>query len=148
MDKNILIQNIAMKAEIKDIRSRIKKLERQIGNLDIVSDVVKGSREDYSQGLITVKGFPLPAYKAKTKLLNQQKELLEESEKKLTKLTIEAEEFINGVENSEIRTMFRCYYMDGDNWIKVAHRMNSLFSGKTYTQDSCRMKVERFLEKF
>ena len=41
MDKEVLIQHCEMKAEIKDIRRRKEKLEKEIGRLGIVSDTVK-----------------------------------------------------------------------------------------------------------
>lgn len=40
IDKEVLIQHCEMKAEIKDIRRRKEKLEKEIGRLGIVSDTV------------------------------------------------------------------------------------------------------------
>ena len=44
MDKNILVQYCDMKKEIKDIRARIRKLDKFLDNPPIVSDTVQGSR--------------------------------------------------------------------------------------------------------
>ena len=58
MDKEVLIQHCEMKAEIKDIRRRKEKLEKEIGRLGIVSDTVKGTRLDGTYGSIKITGYP------------------------------------------------------------------------------------------
>ena len=46
MDKLILVQYCDMKEEIKDIRTRIKELDKFLENPPLVSDTVKGTRKD------------------------------------------------------------------------------------------------------
>ena len=148
MDKHILVQYLEMKEEIKDIRSRIKKVEKEIENLETVSDTVRGTRKDGTIGPIKVTGYPTPTYDKKKKLLIRYKEKLEEKEEELLQFTIKAEEYISRIEKSELRIMARLYFVDGFTWVQVAHKMNRMFPNKkiSYTDDSCRMKMNRFLE--
>ena len=61
----------------------------------------------------------------------------------------EAEEYINSIEKSELRMMFRFYYIDGMTWLQVAHKMNQLHPKRrvAYTEDSCRMRNTRFFQE-
>lgn len=162
MDKDILVQYCALQVEIKDIRERIddyerriKKAEKKIDTLHIVSDSVKGTRPDGTYGSIRITGYPTPEYYRLKELLEKTKDELEKCEFQLAakeleflKATNQAEEFIEGIKKSELRTMFRLYYIDGLNWIQVAHRMNWMFPNRQikYTADNCQKKNERFFE--
>ena len=148
MDKQILLQYLEMKEEIKDIRERIKKLEKEISKLEGVADTVKGTRRDGTYGVIKVEGYPVPAYYRKRNLLDRYKQKLEEREVELIQLTIQAEEFIQTIEKSDLRLMARLYFVDGYSWVKVAHKLNNKFPhrNKPYTEDGCRMRMNRFLE--
>ena len=50
---------------------------------------------------------------------------------------------------SDLRQMFRFYYIDDMTWRRVATNMNKRFPNKEtpYTEDSCRKRHDRFLEK-
>lgn len=63
---------------------------------------------------------------------------------------IQVEEYIGQIKKSEIRMILRFYYIDDLSWVQVSHRMNEVFpkKRKTYTEDSCRCKHNRYLEKF
>ena len=151
MDRSILMQYAEMKEEIKDLRRRIKRLEDQIRNIEeegTVSDVVSGGLGGSQH--FTVKGFPIPEYHHKKSLLMQRKVKLEQKETELLELAGQVEEYINSIESSELRMMFRYYYLDGLTWAAVAIRMNNHFPKRRikYTADSCRKKNIRFFEKF
>ena len=149
MDKNTLIQCREMNEEIKDIHNRINAIERSIHRLSIVSDSVKGTREDGTYGSIRITGYPIPKRYLKEKALKQYQAKLEVMEARLLELTIQAEEFIESIEKSELRIMFRLYYLDGLTWVQVAHRMNKMLPGRRvkFTEDSCRMRNARFFEE-
>ena len=74
---------------------------------------------------------------------------MERKETELLELTCQAEEYIESIEKADIRIMFRLYYLDGYPWVKVAETMNQMFPKKkvSYTEDSCRMRNNRFFEK-
>ena len=150
MDKNVLIQYVDMVGEIKDLRRRIHELEKQIDRIKeegAVKDTVSGGMGGTQH--FVVEGFPVPEYNRKMMLLRSRKAMLEEKEAELLELTNQAEEYISSIEKSELRIMFRLYYIDGLTWIQVAHRMNRMFPKrrKAYTEDSCRMRNTRFFEE-
>lgn len=148
MDKEVLVQYAEMMEEIKDIRARIGRLEKQIKNLGIVSDSVKGTRADGTYGSIRITGYPTPEYYRKTAAVERLKRILDQKEAELLELTCKAEEYIESLDRSEVRIMFRLYYIDGMPWWKVANRLNQMFPRrrKGFTEDSCRMRNNRFFE--
>lgn len=149
LDKHILSQYLEMKAEIKDIRERIKKVEREIEKLEVVSDTVRGTRKDGTIGTIKVTGYPVPTYYKKKQLLIKYKEKLREKEEELFKFIIQVEEYISKIEKSELRIMARLYFIDGFTWVQVAHRLNSIYPErrKEFTDESCRKRMARVLAK-
>ncbi|MDO4453632.1 MAG: hypothetical protein Q4B90_03970 [Eubacteriales bacterium] len=78
--------------------------------------------------------------------LKQLKRRSEMTEIELLETIIEAEELIETIESSELRIMFRLYYIDDLTWVQTAHAMNNMFKNRVYTKDSCRMKNERFFK--
>ena len=149
MDKEVLIQYYEMKEEIKDIRRRIQKLDRFLEEPHQVSDTVKGTRRDGTIGSIKVTGYPVPEYYRKQRLRERYRQLLERKEAELLELTCQAEEYIQSIPKSEVRTMFRLYYIDGLPWWKVAQAMNRMFPKRRvkFTEDSCWQRNKRFFEE-
>ncbi len=149
MDKEILVQYCEMKEEIKDLRKRIQKLDRFLEHPPIVSDIVRGTRRDGTTGPIKVTGIPEPEFYRKQGIRERYKELLELKEAELLELTCQVEEYIESIDKADLRIMFRLYYIDGQPWVKVAEAMNRMFPKKKipYTEDSCRMRNNRFFEK-
>lgn len=152
MNKMILIEYADMKEEIKDLRKRIQKLEREIGKLEdsIVTDSVsRGKKGKKSLGTVKISGVPDGILQRKHLALDARRALLQEREAKLLELMNEAEEYINSIEKSELRKMFELYYIDDLTWYQVAQKMNEMHPKRKikYTEDSCRMKHNRFLEE-
>lgn len=147
MDKRILIEYCDMKAEIKYLRGLISQTEKRLERIEEeeVSDVVRGGMGGIQHFKVT--GIPTPEYERTKELLEYRKKRLKLKEIELLELTNQAEEFIESIEKSELRTMFRLYYIEGLTWIEVSMRMNRLFPKRRYTEDSCRMKNNRFFEK-
>lgn len=146
MDKEILVQYCEMREEIKDIRRRKEQLEKQIRNLGIVSDSVKGTRRDGTYGSIKITGYPTPVYYRKKAAAEKLQKILDVKEAELLELMAQAEEYIETIPKSEVRTMFRLYYIDGLPWWKVAQAMNKMFPKRRvkFTEDGCRMRNNRF----
>ena len=148
LDKGILVQYCEMKEEIKDLRRRIMKLDKFLQDPPIVADTVTGSRKDLTIGPIKVTGIPDPIYRRKQAARERYKKLLELKEAELLELTTQAEEYIDSIPKSELRIMFRMYYIDGLTWVQVAHRMNSMFPKRRikYTDDNCWRRNQRYFE--
>ena len=149
MDKKILIQYADMQQEVKDISRRIAEIERRLGSMkgEIVSDTVKGTRKDGTIGPIRITGFPEANYQQQKSSLEKLRRKLKQTEEELLEAMTQTEELIEGIESSELRIMFRLYYMDGLTWVQTAHAMNSMFRKKHYTEDGCRMKNARFFKE-
>lgn len=152
LDKNILIEYADMKEEIKDLRRRIEKNQRELDKLNkmVVTDSVTcGKKGRKPIRTVKIQGKPTMAIVQKQNALKKNIKQLEDLELELLELTSQAEEYIQSIEKSELRIMFRLYYIDDLSWIQVAHKMNEMFPRrkKKYTEDSCRMKNNRFFEK-
>lgn len=148
MDKNILIQYAKMIVEIKDIRKRIDKLQREIDNMSEVIDSVTGTREDGTIGTIRISGFPTEDYYRKRGILERNRLKLQMKEMELLELTNQAEEFIESIDKSELRIMFRLFFIDDLSYPKVAQRMNSMFPKRKtkYTDENVKKKIQRFFQ--
>lgn len=152
MDKNVLIQYVEMKEEIKDLRRQIHENERELAKLEsmIVTDsVTRGKRGKKPLGTVKITGRPTAAISMKQGLLKKRNKKLEVLEIELLELTNQAEEYIETIPKSELRIMFRLYYIDDLTWYQVALKMNQKFPKRRikYTEDNCRMRHNRFLEK-
>lgn len=147
LDKQVLIEYCDMKVEIKELRRLVSMTEdrlRKIENEGMVSDVVSGGMGGIEHFKVT--GFPTPEHAKAARLLKNRRNRLKLKEEELLELTNQAEEFIESIEKSELRTMFRLYYIEGFTWEEVAMRMNRMHPKRSYTGDSCRMKNKRFFE--
>ena len=114
--------------------------------MDSVSCGKKGKKP---LGTVKITGRPVTAISRKESLLNKRIRRLEELEEELLELTIQVDEYIETIEKSELRIIFRLYYIDDLTWYQVALRMNQNFPKRKvkYTEDNCRMRHNRFLEK-
>lgn len=61
-------------------------------------------------------------------------------QKKLEKIMVDLEEYIENIADSEIRRIIRFRYISNLSWNQVARRM-----GPGYMEDACRKKLSRFL---
>ena len=149
MDREVLIQYCEMKEEIKDLRRRIKALDKFLSEPHQVSDTVKGTRRDGTIGSIKVTGYPVPEYYRKKAIRERFKKMLELKEAELLELTCQAEEYIESIEKPELRIMFRLYFIDGLSDAKVAERMNMAFPKRRikYTDENVKKRRQRFFEK-
>lgn len=153
MDRSILEQYCSMKEEAKDLRKRIEQGERYLDKLTetgyIEADVVKGSRSDNTIGHIMVQGKPLPEIERMRSLQKRRNSKLKLMEEELLEKMNEVDDFINSIPQSDLRMIFRYYYLDNMTWAKVAIQMNNIFQNrnKAYTEDGCRMAHNRYIEK-
>lgn len=152
MDRSVLIEYADMKEEIKDLRKRIEADRKALYMLNnmVVGDVVTlGKKGKKPLGTYKVEGQPIKAISRKQKAWERKIALLEQLEADLLEKQNEVEEYIQQIEKSEIRTMFRLYYIDDLPWYKVAIRMNQMFPNRRikYTEDNCKQKHKRYFDK-
>ncbi|WP_270213521.1 hypothetical protein [Dorea formicigenerans] len=151
MDKNVLIQYVEMKEEIKDLRRRIHENERELTKLEnmIVTDsVTKGKRGKKPLGTVKITGRPTVAISMKQSLLKKRNKKLEVLETELLEFTNQAEEYIETIPKSELRIMFRFYFLDGMSYLKVAKQMNRMFPKREvkYTDENVKKRIQRYFE--
>lgn len=144
IEKNVLEQYTSIKKEIADLErmiaesnSKIKKFEKQV-----VSDTVTGTRPDLTIGPIKITGIAQQQIDRENELNRNRIQKMKRFKKKLEKLVAEVEEYIQKIPDSEVRRIARMRYIENLSWRRVAVHM-----GKGYTEDSCRIKMDRFLGK-
>lgn len=152
MDKNILAEYADMKEEIKDLRRRISEDQKKISMLEntVVSDSVTcGKKGKKPIRTVKIKGFPREEIKRRTALLKKRQAKLVMLETDLIEKQLQVEEYIQSIEKSELRIMFRLYYIDSLTWYQVALKMNQIFPKRRvkYTEDNCKQRHKRYLEK-
>ena len=146
MDKDILRQYTDLQQEISDLQRRIDNKTALIAKMEkrgyTVKDAVKGTKANGTIGSIPVEGFPYPDYTRQKSLLRASRLQMQLKLDELLELTNDVEKYIDGIEDSRTRRIFRHRYLDNMTWIQVAHQM-----GKNATPDGCRMTHDRFLEE-
>lgn len=150
--KEALVQYCELREEIKDLRERIERDElrlRRIEEEGVVSDTVRGTKKDGTIGPIKITGFPVPEYSKLKTMLKKRIEKLRITEEELHNAVNQVDDFINAIPKSDLRQMFRFYYIDDFTWEMVAMKMNYLYPNRKieYTKDNCRMRHNRYLEK-
>lgn len=151
MDRSILIEYEAMKEEIKDLRKRIeadkKELDR-LNNTVVVDSVSCGKKGKKPLRTVKIQGKPTAEIARKKVLLKNRQAKLEQLEMELLELTNQVEEYIEQIPKSELRTMFRFYFMDGMTYLKVADQMNKIFPNRPvkYTDENVKKRIQRFFK--
>ena len=152
MDKNILSEYADMKEEIKDLRRRIADDQKRIDQLKrtVVTDSVScGKKGKKPIRIVKIKGFPQVEIERRVALMEKRQAKLQMLETDLIEKQMQAEEYIQTIQKSELRIMFRLYYIDSLTWYQVALKMNQMFPKRRvkYTEDNCKQRHKRYLEK-
>ena len=145
MNKKLLEQIESIRIEKKDLEERIKKLDNM--KIPEVTDSVEGSNRNYPyvKRNFTITGFNNIVYSRNKKNKKKYKKLIKENDYTLEKYLNELEYELKKIEDSEIRQIIRHKYEDDMNYIQIAHEMNKNKTNKSYTADSVRMQLKRFV---
>lgn len=152
MDKTVLEQYIELKEEIKNLQDRKDQDERRLARIEkegVVSDTVKGTRKDGTIGPIKITGYPIPEVDQVKNMIRKRIVKLQILEDELQEAVNAVDDFIEKIPKSDLRQMFRLYYLDDMTWAAVALNMNDRFPKRRikYTEDNCRKRHDRYLEK-
>lgn len=147
MEKHALAQYTELLKEREDIRRRLRRTEARLEKIEadgylVADSVTCGKKGKKSLGVRVVRGTPFPEIRGLHNRLRMQKVQLAKAEKAVADSARAIEEYIQSVTDSRMRRLLRYRYLDGLGWPDVAIRM-----GGRHTADSCRMAVERFLQK-
>lgn len=143
VSKEILTQYSDLQEEVKEVRERIERTEKQIAKIEEegnVIDTVSGGNGGIQH--FKIEGFPYPEYSRKKSLLYVRKATLASLEMELLETLNQVEEFIAGVEDSRIRRIITLRFIENLSWNKVADRI-----GGGNTEDSVKKSFYRFMEK-
>lgn len=142
ISKEILIQYSDLQEEVKEVRERIDKTEKQIAKIEDDGNVVDSVSGGYG-GIqhFKIEGFPYPEYSRKKTLLYARKATLASLEMELMETLNQVEEFIASVEDSRMRRIITLRFIDNLSWNKVADRI-----GGNNTEDSVKKAFYRFME--
>lgn len=151
MDKSVLIEYADMKEEIKDLRRRIDAGKRELNELNnmIVTDSVTcGKKGKKPLRTVKIQGVPRAAITRRQSILDRNIKRMEVLELELLELQGQAEEYIESIEKSELRIMFRLYFIDDISYSKVAMRMNQMFPKRKikYTDENIKKRIQRYFE--
>lgn len=144
MDRSILKQYVSLKKEVEDEEQRIRSMQEEIDRMspaaDEVSDIVtRGKRGKKPLGTVTIHGVGDESkINRKRARLRERKARQEIRLSKLELMVLDAEDFINTVEDSETRRIMRFFYLEGKTWNQTAEAM-----GEGYSGDACKKKVQR-----
>lgn len=145
MKKHILEQYVDLQGEERDLLRRIQTVSDQIQRMEtdgymVADSVTCGRKGKKPLGTHRIQGFPYPDYISKRAKLRTYKMQLELADQKLLELLSEVEKWVQDVPDSRMRKIVRYRYIDGCNWVQVAHRI-----GGDSTNESCRKACERYL---
>lgn len=151
VDRGILIEYADMKEEIKDLRRRIEAGKKELDRLNrmVVTDSVTcGKKGKKPLRTVKIQGRPTMAIRMKKTAYERNISTLEKMEVALLEKQTQVEEYIQHIGKSELRIMFRLYYIDNLTWYQVAMRMNQIFPKRRikYTEDNCWRRNKRFFE--
>lgn len=151
MDKSVLIEYADMKEEIKDLRKRIDVGKRELDKLNsmIVSDSVTcGKKGKKPLRTVKIHGQPRAAILRKKTAIEKNVKRMELLEAELLDLQGQVEEYIESIEKSELRIMFRLYFIDDLSYPKVAMQMNQIFPKRKikYTDENIKKRIQRYFE--
>lgn len=144
VNKNILEQYCSIKEEIKDLEQMIAEREKQISLLqqEANSDTVKWVSADLGYGMVEIIGVAEQRAEIRLELLNIMVDKLRNFKEHLEDSVLEIDIFLNGICDSEVQRICRLRFVYGYGWVKVARCM-----GCGYSEDCCRQKIKRYLDK-
>lgn len=141
ISKEILIQYSDLQEEVKEVRERIERTERQIAKIKEegnVIDTVSGGPGNTQH--FKIEGFPYPEYSRKKTLLYARKATLASLEMELLETLNQVEEFIASVNNSEMRRILTMRFIDNKNFEQIGKILG-------YDRTSISKKIDKFLEE-
>lgn len=122
MTKEVLKQYRKLQIECLDLQGRIDAIENN-PNETIVSDKVRGSSKyfPFTSRSFTIEGLGEDEEEHKKKL--ELKQALREKKKRILNLTKMIEDYIDTIQDSETRTIFRMHFFDGLSQEHIASKL-------------------------
>ena len=149
MDKQGLVNYVSILREIAENDRRLEEMRRRIDKMrpaagHVADTVSRGKRGKKNLGTVRIEGAD--DYRMINKEKARLRRRIERKHRLLAKLNAQAasaEEYIDGLPDSELRRILTFKCIDGKRtWKEVAEAM-----GEGYTDEACRKIYSRFLKK-
>ena len=148
MNRKILTEYADMRKEAEDLRKRIYESECDIAKLEnsFVTDSASCGEKTIRTAKVT--GISTELIRKKRRMLKARQARLAELEQRLVDVMDQAEAYIDSMEKSELRVMFRFYFIDDMTYIMTAAAMNHMFPKRRikYTDENVKKRIQRFLK--
>lgn len=132
--------------EIESISYQLERLYKEQERLrdNIVSDSVQASNPEYPYNLQhhRVEGFESVSDSGENYAIRKQIGKLNRLQKSLTKATIEVVEYINSLDDGNVKSIITYRILGGHSWRVVAKKM-----GAGYTEESVKQIYSRHVRK-
>lgn len=150
-DRWILEEYTERRVELKDLRKRIERQQDSLMKLrqTVMADTVScGKKGRKPIRTVRIQGIPAGLIKRKEDALEKNQKIMELKEVELLEMQTKAEEYIESIPKSELRTMFRLYFIDDMTYAGTAMQMNNLHPKREvkYTDENIKKKIQRFFE--
>lgn len=122
--KKLLKEYRDLQIEQADLKKRIEMLDKQLQKIideGVVVDKVKGG--DGGIQTFKIEGFPDAEYSRKRTRLLARKLRYERNLARIDEICDAVQDFIDSIEDSFDRTLFRYYYEDGFSQEEIAEKM-------------------------
>lgn len=111
--------------EIKDLEKRMKSIQKQLDKLETSGSVIDTVSGGYGgTQIFKIEGIPEGIYSKKKSSLLFQKMRHRENLDRLSEIEKSVCSFIDGIPDSEDRTIFRMYYEDGFSQQQISMQMS------------------------
>ncbi len=154
MDRIVLQQYCYLKGEAADLAEKINSMQVKLGEITesgytVKDSVVCGKKGKKPLGSKKVEGRPEPEIRKRRTVLFQRQLKYASIKSEIDNIIKEVDEYIAGIQDSEVRQIVRLKCNEDRSWINVAEIMNRRYPKRkrAYTEESCRKKFERELEK-
>lgn len=117
-------QLISLRAEIRDLKAEIQTIRER--NKEVVQDKVQASSKDwpYIQGSRVIRGLDSKGAKKRNEAIRRKLAMMQARENMAVDLELRITEYINSIQNSEIRRIFEMRYVKGKNWEEIGRILN------------------------
>lgn len=141
MNKEELSELINLRREISELETAIIHLRQQ--RPESVTDKVRASGKEYPyiNGFKQISGINVVAEERRKKQLAKKEALLKQRKEKAEETELKIMEYINSVQDSRIRIIMQCRFIDGYRWEKIGKLLNC---DRTYPKKL----IDRYLKNF
>lgn len=121
--------------DLRPLKAEIESIKEEIRNLKVTTDSVTGSLSEHpwTEQHIKIQGVDQSQY---VRLVAKLHIKIDERQGKIAQI----EEWLESIDDAEMRTILRMYYCDGKTQEEIGRKMG-------YSRSTIEMKIIRFFQK-